>query len=113
MQVDRGRASRSSGWATTSAASAGPRPRAGIAAVIFGHAGDGHVHVNPLTEVGGAGLGAGRRRPARRSRRRGRRLGGTPSGEHGDGRLRAGLLRRIYGDEIVDLFARVKKAFDP
>src|SRR6266850_495594 len=34
------------------------------------------------------------------------RLGGTPSGEHGDGRLRAGLLARVYGDEVVALFAR-------
>jgi hypothetical protein len=41
------------------------------------------------------------------------RLGGTPSGEHGDGRLRAGLLRRVYGEEIVALFAEVKGAFDP
>jgi hypothetical protein len=41
------------------------------------------------------------------------RLGGTPSGEHGDGRLRAGLLHRIFGEEIVALFARVKRAFDP
>ena len=25
----------------------------------------------------------------------------------------AGLLRRVYGDDIVDLFARIKRAFDP
>jgi hypothetical protein len=41
------------------------------------------------------------------------RLGGTPSGEHGDGRLRASLLRRVYGDDIMELFGRVKRAFDP
>ena len=41
------------------------------------------------------------------------RLGGTPSGEHGDGRLRAGLLERIYGAEIVELFRLTKTAFDP
>jgi hypothetical protein len=41
------------------------------------------------------------------------RLGGTPAGEHGDGRLRAGLLARIYGDEIVALFQRIKTLFDP
>ena len=41
------------------------------------------------------------------------RLGGVPSGEHGDGRLRAGLLARVYGDEVVVLFGRVKRAFDP
>jgi hypothetical protein len=41
------------------------------------------------------------------------RLGGTPSGEHGDGRLRASLLARVYGDEVTALFTRVKRAFDP
>src|SRR2546422_11703167 len=32
------------------------------------------------------------------------RLGGTPSGEHGVGRLRAGLLERFYGPEVAALF---------
>ena len=40
-------------------------------------------------------------------------LGGVPSGEHGDGRLRSHLLERIYGPELVDLFRAVKEAFDP
>jgi len=40
-------------------------------------------------------------------------LGGTTSGEHGDGRLRAAALRRLYGPEVVGLFAAVKQAFDP
>jgi hypothetical protein len=35
------------------------------------------------------------------------------SGEHGDGRLRAEALGRVYGPEIVDLFRRVKRSFDP
>jgi hypothetical protein len=41
------------------------------------------------------------------------RLGGTPTGEHGDGRLRAGSLEKVYGAEIVGLFRLVKAAFDP
>jgi hypothetical protein len=41
------------------------------------------------------------------------RLGGVPSGEHGDGRLRAGFLERVYGPEIVSLFRHVKTSFDP
>ncbi|HZN98808.1 MAG TPA: FAD-linked oxidase C-terminal domain-containing protein, partial [Gemmatimonadales bacterium] len=40
-------------------------------------------------------------------------LGGTPSGEHGDGRLRSHALGRLYGDEIVELFRRIKSSFDP
>ncbi len=42
-----------------------------------------------------------------------KRLGGTASGEHGDGRLRARALEQIYGTEIVGLFREIKRAFDP
>jgi hypothetical protein len=41
------------------------------------------------------------------------RLGGTPSGEHGDGRLRARFVERVYGAEVMKLFRQVKDAFDP
>jgi hypothetical protein len=41
------------------------------------------------------------------------RLGGTPSGEHGDGRLRARFVERVYGTEVMALFRKVKDAFDP
>ena len=41
------------------------------------------------------------------------RLGGVPAGEHGVGRLRAGVLERFYGNEIMDLFRGVKRAYDP
>ena len=84
-----------------------------IAAVIFGHAGDGHVHVNLLPRVGRAGWEQGVAGVLEEVSDAVFRLGGTPSGEHGDGRLRAGLLQRVYGDEIVGLFRRIKLAFDP
>jgi FAD/FMN-containing dehydrogenase len=84
-----------------------------IAAVIFGHAGDGHVHVNLLPKVGRAGWEQAVAGVLEEVSDAVLRLGGTPSGEHGDGRLRAGLIRRVYGDEIVALFQRVKDAFDP
>ncbi|HET7457351.1 MAG TPA: FAD-linked oxidase C-terminal domain-containing protein, partial [Gemmatimonadaceae bacterium] len=41
------------------------------------------------------------------------RLGGTLAGEHGDGRLRAPLLERVWPAATRALFARVKAAFDP
>jgi hypothetical protein len=40
-------------------------------------------------------------------------LGGTPAGEHGDGRLRTAALNLIYGPEIIRLFRLVKDSFDP
>lgn len=87
--------------------------RQAIRGVIFGHAGDAHIHVNPLVDVS---------RPDWRLRI-GRlldevtalvaRLGGTVAGEHGDGRLRAPFLERVWSDEQLARFTAVKDAFDP
>jgi FAD/FMN-containing dehydrogenase len=85
----------------------------GMGGAIFGHAGDGHIHVNPLVDV---------REPDWRGRMQlllddvvalTARLGGTLSGEHGDGRLRAPLLRRVWHKDTVQAFEVLKKAFDP
>ena len=84
-----------------------------IRGVIFGHAGDAHVHVNPLVDV--------RRDDWRESVGRlladvvalTARLGGTLAGEHGDGRLRTPQLEHVWPAETRALFARVKGTFDP
>jgi FAD/FMN-containing dehydrogenase len=81
--------------------------------VIFGHAGDGHVHVNLLPELARVGWEAEVAGLLDEVTDEIVRLGGTPSGEHGDGRLRAALLERVYGAEIVELFRLVRNAFDP
>ena len=85
----------------------------GLQVVIFGHAGDGHVHVNLLPEVARAGWEEAVASLLQEVTDALIRLGGTPSGEHGDGRLRASLLPRVYGDEVLALFHQVKRAFDP
>ncbi|HCT55918.1 MAG TPA: FAD-binding oxidoreductase [Gemmatimonas aurantiaca] len=81
--------------------------------VIFGHAGDAHAHVNPLVDTMAAGW---------RDRVHGlldtvceltASLGGTLAGEHGDGRLRAPLLPRVWSPEARAAFANVKAAADP
>jgi len=41
------------------------------------------------------------------------RLGGSVSGEHGDGRARSELLARMYGADVVAIFDEVKKIWDP
>ena len=81
--------------------------------VMFGHAGDGHIHVNLLPDVGRAGWERAITGVMEEVTEAVIRLGGTPSGEHGDGRLRAGTLVKVYGSEIVDLFGLVKHSFDP
>jgi FAD/FMN-containing dehydrogenase/Fe-S oxidoreductase len=40
-------------------------------------------------------------------------MGGTLSGEHGDGQSRAELLPKMFGDELVGAFREFKSIFDP
>jgi len=40
-------------------------------------------------------------------------LGGSLSGEHGDGQARGELLTRMYGPELVEAFGRFKALWDP
>ncbi len=40
-------------------------------------------------------------------------MGGSFSGEHGDGQSRGELLPRMYGDELVDAMRRFKRIWDP
>ena len=87
--------------------------RRGVPVAIFGHAGDGHVHVNALPDVTSTGWRdalAGLYGDAADLLQH---LGGTPSGEHGVGRLRAGLLERFYGPAVMALFRDVKETYDP
>ncbi|MFJ9677975.1 FAD-binding and (Fe-S)-binding domain-containing protein [Streptomyces sp. NPDC101194] len=85
----------------------------GLRGTPYGHFGDGCVHVridfDLLNPEGVA-----------RFRRFSGELadlvvahGGSLSGEHGDGQARAELLPRMYGDELVALFARFKDIWDP
>jgi FAD/FMN-containing dehydrogenase len=85
----------------------------GITVVIFGHAGDGNVHVNAVPELARLDWQDRVRRLYAEVNDAAIHLGGTVSGEHGDGRLRAPLLEKLYGGEIVELFHKTKAAFDP
>lgn len=87
--------------------------RADTDGVIFGHAGDAHVHVNPLVDLGRGGWRETVERILLDTTDLVARLGGTASGEHGDGRLRTPLLDRTWSAEERETFAAVKRAFDP
>ena len=84
-----------------------------IDVVMFGHAGDGHVHVNLLPNLRQRDWQDRVRIIYRQVSDAVIRLGGTPSGEHGAGRLRAGLMPQLYGPEVMECFRAVKRAFDP
>jgi FAD/FMN-containing dehydrogenase len=87
--------------------------RAAIPVAIFGHAGDGHVHVNALPDTTRPGWRDALAQLFEEVTNLLLQLGGVPSGEHGIGRLRAGVLERFYGPEVMDLFRAVKRAYDP
>ena len=87
--------------------------RRGIPVAIFGHAGDGHVHVNALPDLTFAAWRDALAALYGDAAELLLGLGGTPSGEHGVGRLRAGLLERFYGPEVTALFHELKHRYDP
>jgi FAD/FMN-containing dehydrogenase len=82
-------------------------------AVVFGHAGDGNVHVNPLVDVTLPDWRERVRRILLRTVDLVSGLGGTLSGEHGDGRLRGTFHPRIFGDTVAQAFRVVKETLDP
>jgi hypothetical protein len=84
-----------------------------IRVAIFGHAGDGHVHVNALPDTTQSGWKEGLGALFQEATDLLVQLRGVPSGEHGAGRLRAGVLERFYGPEVMALFRDVKRAYDP
>jgi FAD/FMN-containing dehydrogenase len=87
--------------------------RHNLQAAVWGHAGDANLHMQPFLDLSKLSdrqkvfkimeeyydmvLG----------------LGGSTSGEHNDGRLRAPYLPKVFGQEMYDLFGQVKKIFDP
>ncbi|MET9165734.1 FAD-binding and (Fe-S)-binding domain-containing protein [Streptomyces cellulosae] len=85
----------------------------GLRGTPYGHFGDGCIHVRiDFDLLTGPGVA--------RFRRFSEELadlvvahGGSLSGEHGDGQARAELLPRMYGEETVALFERVKGVWDP
>lgn len=84
-----------------------------IDGLLYGHFGDGCVHVRlamPLETPEGV---AHSRAFLQSAARICAAHGGSVSGEHGDGRARGELLRFMYSPAMLDLFARVKHIFDP
>ncbi len=85
----------------------------GLKAALWGHAGDGHLHVQPLLDLGQLGDRQKIFRLMEEYHQLVISLGGSTTGEHGDGRLRGPVLQKLYGEEVYALLEQVKKIFDP
>ncbi|MCX2970041.1 MULTISPECIES: FAD-binding and (Fe-S)-binding domain-containing protein [Streptomyces] len=80
---------------------------------VYGHFGDGCVHCRiPFDLATTEGI-ATMRAFTERAARLVKRLGGSLSGEHGDGQARGELLETMFGPELVEAFGRLKAVFDP
>jgi glycolate oxidase len=91
----------------------GIRDKYGLHLVIFGHAGDGNLHPNIVCD----------KRDAEEMRRVEQavadifalaiELGGTLSGEHGIGTMKASFMEDELGAVGVEMMRRIKQAWDP
>ena len=85
----------------------------GYSGALYGHFGQGCVHTrNPFDFSSEKGL-RDYRRYIERAADLVVSMGGSLSGEHGDGQARGELLERMYGPELMTAFRRFKSVFDP
>lgn len=84
-----------------------------LKAAIWGHAGNANLHMQPFLDLGQVGDRQKVFKIIDDYYRMVIGLGGSTSGEHNDGRLRAPYLEVLYGADVYQLFVKVKKIFDP
>jgi glycolate oxidase len=81
--------------------------------VNFGHAGDGNIHVNFMCERDDPEAVARARAAVRDTFEVAIALGGTISGEHGIGYVKAPYLDMAVDETTIDAMKRIKRALDP
>ena len=85
----------------------------GITALIYGHAGEGNLHLRPLFDITMSDLPGRIRRLADDIYNVVFRHNGTITSEHGMGRLRVPYLKREWGETLYNYMREVKAIFDP
>ncbi len=84
-----------------------------LQATLAGHIGNGNFHIIPLMDLSNHTEREKIFLAGKEVFDLTLKLGGTTSGEHNDGLIRAPYLRQMFGDEIYHIFKNVKKIFDP
>jgi FAD/FMN-containing dehydrogenase len=84
----------------------------GLEYVLYGHAGDANLHGRPILDPRSEGDMGLLRDLMEECFEATWRMGGSMSGEHGDGRLRAGFVERQYS-RTYEIMKRVKEIYDP
>ena len=80
---------------------------------FYGHAGDGELHLRPFLDLSNPEDQDKLQKIADEVFPLAWSLGGTVSGEHGVGIIRAGFFRKQVPDEYYDLLLKIKNIFDP
>ncbi len=87
--------------------------RHSLRVAIWGHAGDANMHMQPFLDLSQVGNRQKAFKLMDEYYKLVIDLGGSTTGQHGDGRLRAPYLASLYGEVIYGLFKKVKNVFDP
>ena len=80
---------------------------------LWGHAGNANLHMQPFLDLSQIGDRQKVFKIIDEYYNLVISLGGSTSGEHSDGRLRAPYLPKLYGEQVYELFRKVKAIFDP
>jgi glycolate oxidase subunit GlcD len=87
--------------------------RHGLTGLSFGHAGDGNLHSTFLLDLDEPGQFAAAQSACRELFDLTLEMGGSISGEHGLGSVKAGYLERQWGPAAVGAHRAIKRALDP
>lgn len=81
--------------------------------MYYAHAGAGELHLRPVLDMHDASDRKQFRSICLESAKLVKKYGGSLSGEHGDGRLRAEFIPLVLGQKNYELFIRIKETWDP
>ncbi len=84
-----------------------------LTAAIWGHAGNANIHMQPFLDLSQIGDRQKVFKVIDDYYNMVISLGGSTSGEHSDGRLRAPYLSKLYGEALYTVFQKTKLIFDP
>lgn len=84
-----------------------------LQAAVWGHAGDANIHMQPFLDLSQVGDRQKVFKIIDEYYNMVISLGGSTSGEHSDGRLRAPYLPKLYGEALYGVFKKTKAIFDP
>ena len=87
--------------------------RFGQESVYYAHAGAGELHLRPILNLKTSEGVRLLYEISKASAELVKKYGGSLSGEHGDGRVRAAFIKDFYGPEVYPWMESFKKAWDP